>query len=319
MAIRISIVSVSRFCRIVTASALFSAVLLGSGGEALAQSREFMRNECSSAGQTYFRDFTAATEMQYNGQRVDGTHAINGRIFLETRYEDFACSYDRSGREIVEFFAEGKRRPNPLSRGSATAPETGKGFARVTGVSAGDVLNVRSGPGTGYRIVGALANGDRVRLLRCEAPNGARWCLIELPGDMRDQGWVSGRYLTSGKVNGGGTATQLPEPSGPSATTTARIRFPAGQTGVQFNDSLNGNSVRRYLLRASNGQFLYFNLGSGSPSVTWRILNPDGTLLDRGPASKSYQGQLWKSGDHVVEITNSSGQSRTYQVILSVE
>lgn len=41
---------------------------------------------------------------------------------------------------------------------------------RVTGVLSNDVLNVRSGLGTGNPVVGALANGDSVRLLGCGAP-----------------------------------------------------------------------------------------------------------------------------------------------------
>ncbi|MCT8329364.1 SH3 domain-containing protein [Albidovulum sediminis] len=291
--------------------------------EAPAQSVDFMQNECSSVAQTFYRDFTAATEMQYNGRRVDGTHAINGRIYLETRAADFACSYNSSGRRMVEFVAEGRKQNGFLPGGNAggTGGATGVDAAivRVTGLSAGDVLNVRSGPGTGFRIIGALANGDRVKRLRCENPGGATWCLIEMQTDMREQGWVSARYLSRGVASDGGTATQLPEPPGPAATTTARIRFPAGETGVQFNESLKGNSVRRYLLGARKGQFLFFNLGSSSSSVTWRILNPDGSLMDRGPASKGYQGQLWQSGDHVIEITNSGDRTRTYQVILGVK
>jgi uncharacterized protein YgiM (DUF1202 family) len=291
------------------------------GAAAQAQSIDFMQNECSSVAQTFYRDFTATTAMKYNGRRVDGTHAINGTIYLETRAADFACSYNSSGRRMVEFFADGRAQNAFLpggSDGTGGSGETASGMVRVTGLTPGDVLNVRSGPGTSYRIVGELANGDRVRQLRCEAPSGARWCLVELPGDMRDQGWVSGRYLTSGVAADGGAATHLPEPPAVATTTTARIRFPAGETGLQFTETLKPNSVRRYLLGARRRQTLFFNLGSSSSSVTWRILNPDGSLLDRGPASKGYQGQLWQSGDHVIEITNSGGQTRTYQVILGI-
>lgn len=291
------------------------------GAAAQAQSVDFMQNECSSVAQTFYRDFTAATAMQYNGRRVDGTHAINGTIYLEARAADFACSYNSSGRRMVEFFADGRPQNTVLPGGSGGAGgsgETATGMVRVTGLTPGDVLNVRSGPGTSYRIVGALANGERVRQLRCEAPNGTRWCLVELPGDMRDQGWVSGRYLTGGVAVDGGVATQLPEAPAAATTTTARIRFPAGETGVQFTETFKPNSVRRYLLGARRGQTLFFNLDSGSTSVTWRILNPDGTLLDLGSASKAYQGELWQSGDHVIEITNSGTKTRAYKVILGI-
>jgi hypothetical protein len=85
------------------------------------------------------------------------------------------------------------------------------GTAGVTGVPASDVLNVRSGPGTGNSIVGALANGDIVRVLGCEAVGASRWCEIEMMTDMRERGWVNARYLTGGVAS----ATPLPEtPSG---------------------------------------------------------------------------------------------------------
>jgi len=57
---------------------------------AQAQSQGLMLGECAHTAQGYFRNIGAPTEMKYNGQRVDGTHAINGDIFLEARKESFA-------------------------------------------------------------------------------------------------------------------------------------------------------------------------------------------------------------------------------------
>ncbi|MDQ2092444.1 SH3 domain-containing protein [Marimonas arenosa] len=68
---------------------------------------------------------------------------------------------------------------------------------RVIGVPSGDVLNVRSGPGTGNPIVGALANGNPVRVIGCQRFGNTRWCEIEMITDMRERGWVAGRYLSA--------------------------------------------------------------------------------------------------------------------------
>jgi uncharacterized protein YraI len=84
--------------------------------------------------------------------------------------------------------------PGPGDQGAAA--QGGGNMVRVTGVPANDVLNVRSGPGTGNRIVGALANGDNVRMLGCQNVGSARWCEIEMQSDMRERGWVNARYLT---------------------------------------------------------------------------------------------------------------------------
>ena len=75
---------------------------------------------------------------------------------------------------------------------------------QVTGVASNDVLNVRSGPGPNYRIVGALGNGDTVRNLGCQDQGNSRWCEIEMMTDMRERGWVNARFLSVG------TATHLP-------------------------------------------------------------------------------------------------------------
>lgn len=193
-----------RFGYLVGAWLVVCAATAGTISTAAAQSVDAMLNQCAGVAQSYFRDGTARTSMQYNGQRVDGTHAINGRIFLETRYEDVACSYAPDGREMVEFFAEGRLR-NAYLPGTVSGDNAGStGIVEVTGVPANDILNVRSGPGTGYPIVGALGNGDRVRRLVCQDQGRSRWCQIEMLTDMRERAWVNARYLTQGR------ASQLP-------------------------------------------------------------------------------------------------------------
>lgn len=157
--------------------------------------------------------------MKYNGQRVDGTHAINGSIFLENRLERFACSFDRDGRRMVEFFAEGRqqnaylpgRRGGHRGQGSHGGRPDDSGLLRVTGVPSNDILNVRRGPSARSAIVGALANGDRVRNLGCRAEGGSRWCRIQMLDDMRSEGWVNARYLsgdTGASSDGRGMTTK---------------------------------------------------------------------------------------------------------------
>ncbi|MGC9419607.1 MAG: SH3 domain-containing protein [Rhodovulum sp.] len=77
----------------------------------------------------------------------------------------------------------------------APPPASSGNVMRVAGVPANDLLNVRSGPGTGNRVVGALGNGDTVRVLSCQNVGSARWCEIEMMTDMRERGWVNARYL----------------------------------------------------------------------------------------------------------------------------
>ncbi len=360
----------------------------GIGSSVNAQSQDFMLNECASVAQNYFRDLSARTDMQYNGQRSDGSHAINGRIFLETRFEDFACSYERAGQRMVEFFASGQTRnaflPGNGNAGSGSivqvtglrggdtlnvrsGPGTNNGIVgalsngtsvrnlgcqmqgntrwcqiemmtdmrergwvagrfltlagavppsasgpvvTVTGVAANDVLNVRAGPGTNHRIVGALGNGTQVRQLECQSRGQSRWCQIEMMTDMRERGWVNARFLTGQS----GQVTQLPDMS-----RVERVRFAPGMTGTELTDQLPSGTSVTYLLGARNGQSFYFRLAASGPGMSWRLFNPDGTLLDEGSPSRDYRGQLWQSGDHRIEVINSGGRPEAYNVIFGIQ
>ena len=217
--------------------ALAGASMITITGPAAARSTGAMLDECANLARTYFREGGARTDMKYNGQRTDGTHANNGDIYLETRKESFACSFDRSGKKMVEFFAEG-RQQNGYLQGSGEA-SGGSGMVRVKGVASNDVLNVRSGPGTSHGIVGALGNGDKVRKLRCEHHGGSQWCEIEMQTDMRERGWVNARYLS-----GSGSSSH----SGSKVDHGDRIRnrcaeAVAKQVGVSANDVVVTNSL----------------------------------------------------------------------------
>lgn len=116
----------------------------------------------------------------------------------------------------------------------------GPDWWQVTGLTAGDTLNVRSGPGTSNTVVGALANGDRVRNLGCRMNGGTKWCQIEVPGDQPFTGWAAGRYLREGSAPGGRNSAAASEASGmiPCAMstdqpmTTCKFRVSRGQGGT---------------------------------------------------------------------------------------
>jgi uncharacterized protein len=120
--------------------------------------------------------------------------------------------------------------------GNSGGGNTGGGgnVVRVTGVASNDVLNVRSGPGPNYRVVGALGNGDRVRRLNCQNQGSSRWCQIEMMTDMRERGWVNVRFLSG---SGGSSSSQ---PGGAinhgGGVRTACARAVARQVGVSPDD-----------------------------------------------------------------------------------
>jgi hypothetical protein len=102
--------------------------------------------------------------------------------------------------------------------------------------------------------------------------------------------------------------------------TTERVRFPSGSSSTEFPAQLPPGMTVRYQLGARNGQFLDVSVSPGNAPLTYRILNPDGSaLLDELPLDKPYRGQLWQSGDRVVEVINRTGSTVPFDIYFGIE
>ena len=115
-----------------------------------------------------------------------------------------------------------------LSPALALAEADGPDFYRLAGVTANNVLNIRSGPGAEHPIIGAIpADADGIANFGCvggldidqwasaaaeerAAARNHRWCRV---GYDRMIGWSAGRHLVEGAgpdaFNGGGHLTSL--------------------------------------------------------------------------------------------------------------
>lgn len=71
----------------------------------------------------------------------------------------------------------------------------GPDFWEVTGVGAGDTLNLRATPSPQAAIVARFGNGAVLRNSGCKNAEGQRWCRVEATGDAKQAGWVNGHYL----------------------------------------------------------------------------------------------------------------------------
>lgn len=74
-------------------------------------------------------------------------------------------------------------------------PGGGSDFFVVSGLPAGDTLNVRSQPSTQGSVIARLSQGARVQNLGCQQSGSSRWCRIQTTGGVVVTGWVNGRYL----------------------------------------------------------------------------------------------------------------------------
>jgi hypothetical protein len=213
---------------------LLAGAFGATGSIALAQSPDYMIEDCTLASRQFYGEYEARTEAKYEGQRTDGTHAVNGTINLENRSAYFSCSYNAGGTTLVEFFAEQKSWPD-FVRGGGSPYAGGSGSAPAQSV------------------------------------------------------------------------------------TTERVRFAAGASSADFTAQLPPGMTVRYRLGAQKNQFLDVQISPANAPLQYRILNPDGTaLLDALPVNKPYRGQLWQSGDHVVEVINQSNSTVPFDIYLAI-
>ncbi|THD84882.1 hypothetical protein E7811_03925 [Aliigemmobacter aestuarii] len=118
--------------------------------------------------------------------------------------------------------------------------------------------------------------------------------------------------------DGGGAMAGAPT-SGEPTTDTVTVQFAAGTSGASYTSTLTPGSSTRYVLGASANQNLSVNVTVMQGSVEYQIFNPDQSfLLDLIPAGTPYAGQLWQSGDHVVEVVNRGGAAAEYAVDFSI-
>jgi hypothetical protein len=107
---------------------------------------------------------------------------------------------------------------------------------------------------------------------------------------------------------------------GEPTTGTERVRFQAGTSGAELTGTLSPGSSMRYVLGARNGQDLYVRVAADGPDIYYQIFNPDDTfLLDQMTSNREYRGQLWQSGDHVIEVINRGNSPKSYNVIFGID
>lgn len=86
-----------------------------------------MMQECRIRAGQQFRTRLPNIDTKYEGQRVDGTHAVNGTAIFRGRTETFQCSFNRSGRRIIRFIV------NQKAGGATQLPEAPSADAKVPG------------------------------------------------------------------------------------------------------------------------------------------------------------------------------------------
>lgn len=78
------------------------ALVLGAGQAALAADEAQMMTKCNSYAAHHLHVSTSdIATLSYEGQRVDGTHAVNGSA---TNGQTFQCSFNKAGTHVVSWY-----------------------------------------------------------------------------------------------------------------------------------------------------------------------------------------------------------------------
>ena len=157
---------------------------------------------------------------------------------------------------------------------------------------------------------------EAATLVMLRDAGGTVWrCLAYSDGTVEELSVAQGADDGGGAMSGAPSQTRS-EPT----TTTEQVRFQGGTSGTELTGTLTPGSSTRYVLRARNGQDLYVRVAPNGPGIFYQIFNPDRSfLLDQMTPDKEYRGQLWQSGDHVIEVLNRGNGTTSYNVIFGIE
>lgn len=168
-----------------------------------------------------------------------------------------------------------------------------------------------------------LRNGETYSLSPGNQPNhfkdqkGNKVVRTQAGGNTQEFKWEGGKKVTVtfGGATAGAHGGSAQEPT----TTTQHVRIDAASSGAELTGTLTPGSSIRYVLKARNGQDLYVRVAAKGPDIHYQIFNPDGSfLLDQISSSKEYGGQLWQSGEHVVEVINRGSRTTSFNVIFGL-
>lgn len=115
-------------------------------------------------------------------------------------------------------------------------PSVGQQSATSTGTVSASRLNVRSGPGVNYRVLGQLRQGDEVEIL--DRVNG--WLKIVYPAAQDGQAWVSGNFvrIDGATAPAGGVAV-------PTTSSAGKLVFQTRNGGDIYVINGNGTGLRK--------------------------------------------------------------------------
>ncbi len=235
------------------------------------------------------------------------TAAVQGRLSAGQRVYLIGQSNDGTWLNIRWQYGNGWVQARYTSAGDA-APTTDASGAPVTELSASGVvnagtLNVRSGPGVNYEIIGSVVGGELLPILG--RSNDGSWYNVQT---VFGEGWVSARYLITRNEFGNAPVTEdtVDETTyvGPVAIVNAgalNIRSGPGAGYTILGRTVGGD---QFVILARDAAFLWVQIdtdfGAGWVNRNYVIIRGDISGLPIGDASTAITVRDPATGDTTV-------------------
>ncbi|WP_299348633.1 hypothetical protein [uncultured Shimia sp.] len=105
-------------------------------------------------------------------------------------------------------------------------------------------------------------------------------------------------------------------------TGDVQVKFAKGTSGATLSNALGSSDAVRYVLGARSEQFLNVELRGNSDFLNYIIYVPSGDILfESSQGGYKYRGQLYESGDHVVEVfyNGDPGTEGAFDILFQID
>ncbi len=185
-----------------------------------------------------------------------------------------------------------------------------------------DNLRAQAGGGGGQVLSTEFSEANSLVML--QDAGGTVWrCLVSNDGanpylEVSDAA-PSGESPATADDGGGAMAGSMPADV-PTVTGDLRVQFEPGTSGARYVNRLGSGEAVTYILGARDGQFLTVDLQGAVPNLDYIIYVPGGDILDQASQSSfHYEGQLYQSGEHRVEVFYNGNQGTYADFAISFE
>ena len=217
----------------------------------------------------------------------------SGKGWIALKYTDYDAVVN-GGNSSEDNKDQGSN--NDTNNNNTNTPENGNtsdSGKAVTGkikLQSG-TLNIRSGPSTGYGVVGYYNNGESVTILEIKAVGAMEWGKV-------DRGWICMTYVQLDKQ-------ETPEDSNTGDTNQKDDNADIGAADKEDNkeDNNTGSDANSGNTSGNGGTAPDQGSGNTNSSVTGKIVLSSGKLNVRNGAGMGYTVVAWLSAGEKVIIT----------------